>query len=351
MANYATTALAKAQVKASLQFGASETRKLTPSVMGLAISNQNISIPRAEVERVHANRVVDINFLSKIAAGSATGKTANHTGSIGDSSKVNLSYITHVETFSLPRKLADNNVYSYDELFYNQYIQAWGNLIARHDASALAYVVANRCQLTAANLATPLVASGLGSSAWNDTLLALEINQANKNTRLQKAEQFMKARYFNGQYDVIADLGTNGDLQFLVNQGAGNAQNTAFQFGNSMVTATQSIISSDYNQGAFLILPKGGLAGINWNDTQNLKGIMSGENEVGTLTTDVCPLGYNVKADLSMYTKRADTSADTVGGSTQDILDQFELTLTIAYAVSPLTTTDDSVAHLVGLVS
>jgi len=347
MANYATSALAKAQVKASLQFGANETRSKTPSVMALAVQNSAISIPRADVERVHEKRVVDINFFSKINAGSATAKSAEHTGSIGDSSKVNLVYVSHVETFSLPHKLADNNVFGYEEILTNQYTQAWKNLVQRHDQSAFDLAIASRCQLAAAGLVTPLAAAGL-AGAWNGTTFALEIPVADKNLRLQKAEAFMQARYFNGQYDVIADLATNSDFQFLVNQGAGNNQNTAFQFGNSMITKTQGIVSSAYALGAFLILPKGGLAGINWNDPMNKRNENVG-GTVGMFTTVADPFGYGVTADLSMYTKRADTSGDTVSGSVQDLLDQYEITLTVAYAVSPLTAAGDGVAHLVGL--
>lgn len=349
MANYATSALAKAQVKASLQFGANETRSKTPSVMALAVQNSAISIPRAEVERVHEKRVVDINFFTKIAAGSGTAKAAAHTGSVGDSAKVNLVYVTHVETFSLPHKLADNNVFGYEEILTNQYTQAWKNLVQRHDQSALDLVLSSRCQLAAAGLVTPLAAAGLAGS-WNDTNYALEIANANKNLRLQKAEAFMAARYFNGQYDVIADLSTNADFQFLVNQGAGNAQNTAFQFGNSMITKTQGIVASDYALGAFLILPKGGLAAVNWNDAMNKRNENIG-GEVGMFTTVTDPFGYGVNADLSMYTKRADTSADTTSGSVQDLLDQYEVALTMAYAVSPLTASGDGVAHLVGLIA
>jgi hypothetical protein len=349
MANYAATALAKAQVKASLQFGASETRALTPSVMALAYKNSSISIPRAEIERVHENRVVDINFFAKTAAGSITAKAYNHTGPVGDSAKVNLSYNTVVEPFSLPMKLANNNVFGYEEMFANKYMQAWQNLVARQDALALALVTSDRCQLTAATLATPLTASGAGS--WSDANFALEISQASKKQALQKAEAFMMARYFNGQYDVIADLQMKSEFDFLLNQGAGNNQNTNFQFGNSLITPTQSIISGDYSLGSFFILPKGGLAGVCWNDKMNKQGIDEGRTETGVFTTAVDPFGYGVKADVSMYTKRADTSADTVGGSTEDLVTYVELSLTMAYATNPLTLAGDGVPTLVGITA
>ena len=127
MPNYVLSALAKAQVKASQEFGASETRAITPTVLSMACANTNATISQAEQERVHEKRVVDITFFQKIAAGTDTAKQAAHTGSKGDSAKVNLNYVTIVEKFSINAKLSDNNVYSEQEIFNNQYIQAWKN--------------------------------------------------------------------------------------------------------------------------------------------------------------------------------------------------------------------------------
>lgn len=352
MANelYVLSALAKAQVKASQQFGASETRAVTPAVMGLALQNAAISIPAAEQARVHEKRVVDITFFSKKAAGSTTAKSINPTGTKGSSNKVNLVYVTHVESFSVNAKLADNNVYSEQEIFQNEYSQAWKALLTRHNQSATDYILANRCQLSAATQATAIANSGAG--VWNETNYALEIPQAKKNLRLSNAEAFMKARLFDGQYDIIADLSTEAEMRFLMNQGAGNAQNLAGQFGNSNIVPSQVGISTiaEYVNGQFIILPKGGFAGICWNDQMNLRNTDKGL-AVGMFTTVSDPFGYGCKADLMIKSALVDSSADTVSGSTQDIIDTYEMSLTIAYVLNPLTATGDSVAHLAAIVA
>lgn len=352
MANelYVLSALAKAQVKASQQFGASETRAVTPAVMGLALQNASISIPAAEQARVHEKRVVDITFFSKKAAGSTTAKSITPSGTKGSSNKVNLVYVTHVESFSVNAKLADNNVYSEQEIFQNEYSQAWKALLTRHNQSAVDYIIANRCQLAASALATPIANSGAGT--WNETNYALEIPQAKKNLRLLAAESFMKARYFDGQYDVIADLATEAELKALMYQGANNGVNTNFQFGNSNIVASQVGLTSvaEYANGQMLILPKGGFAGICWNDQMNLRNTDKGL-AVGMFTTVSDPFGYGCKADLMIKSALVDSSADTVSGSTQDIIDTYEMSLTIAYVLNPLTTSGDAVAHLAAIVA
>jgi hypothetical protein len=89
-----------------------------------------------------------------------------------------------------------------------------------------------------------------------------------------------------------------------------------------------------------------------WNDQLNKSGsVNSGETEVGTMGTTSDPFGSGAVGDISMYTQRADTSANTTGGSTQDVIDQWELSLTIAYALPPLSVTGDSVVHLIGQAS
>ncbi len=90
------------------------------------------------------------------------------------------------------------------------------------------------------------------------------------------------------------------------------------------------------------------LAGLNWNEGLNRKGIDYGNNTTGNLGTMSDPLGSGAVADISYYVARADTSANGSGGSTQDMVPQWELTLTVGYVVPPLSLASDSVIHLAG---
>lgn len=349
MANYATSVLAKGQSVVSKLYQTPEQRRKLPTVMQLALKNQSISIPNAQDLRVSPLRTVDVNYLTNITAGSATAKTAVHTGTYGDSAKINVVYVQHVETFSMPRKLADNNVYADMQLFNNLYDMKWKNLRTRHDTSALAFLIANRCQLLSAVI-TPDAASA-NAGTWNDANFALEISQSNFPVFMQKAKSFMAARKYTGGYDVIADLQLAAAFEYQMNQGQGNATNTSFQFGDASINTTQDVVSSNYSLGSMLIMPQYTLAGLVWNEALNKRGVNAGENEVGFLGTIADPLGSGAIADISMYTARADTSADTTGGSPQDVVDQWEIALTIGYVVPPLSTASDSVIHLIGNVA
>jgi hypothetical protein len=346
MANYATTVKVKARVKASQQFSSAEQREITPSILGLALQNQSISIPDVVAERTHEKRVVDVNYLKKNTSALGTAKAALHTGTMGDSGATNVTYVTQVANFAIPRKLADNNIFGYQEIFNNEYVNAWRKLRTAQNTAGLDYLIANRCQLSASDLAVPVTASGAGT--WDDTIKGLEVSQSDKNFILQKAESFMNTRYFGGSYDFVVDPRISDLMRYLINQGAGNNQSLTWQFGNSRIIPHQGIISSAFTSGSGIIMPTGALAGLVWNDTLNKKGVSDG-GEIGTFGTDLDPFGSGAVADFSMYTKRSDTSADTASGSTQDLMDYWEFTLTVGYVTDVLSATGDGVAHLVGL--
>jgi hypothetical protein len=349
MANYAVSVLAKGQSIVSDKYQAPEQRRKVPTVMELALQNESISIPDANELRKSPLRTVEINYFTNVTQGSGTTKAYNHTGSHGDSGKITLVYVTHVETFSIPRKIADNSIFTYQNMFNNLYEMKWKNLRTRHDSSALSFLLSNRCQLAKAVIDPQIASANPGN--WNETTYALEISATDRARFAQKAQMFMAARYLQGEYDVVADLQTAGEFQYQQQQGSGNSANTSWQFGPMNIAATQDQISSDYSLGASLWLPRGLFAGMYWNEQLNKRGVNAGENEIGVLGTQADPFGSPAVADISMYTQRADTSSDTTGGSTQDIVDQWELSLTIAYALPPLSTSGDSVTHLIGQAS
>lgn len=352
MADYAASVLAKGQTVVTQKYQTPEQRRKIPTVMELALKNQKISIPNAQDLRLSPLRIVDVNFLTNIAAGSATAKVAAHTGTYGDSSKINVVYVTHVETMSLPRKLAYNNIHSYQDLFNNLFEMKWKNLRTRHDSSALAFLLANRCQLASSAINPQIASAGFSDTStigsWDGTNFAGVITAAEKARFIQWAKAFMASRLYTGPYDIVSDLQLAAQFEYQLNQGQGNAANTSFQFGDAAIAATQDAVSSFYPQGSALVMPQGTLAGLTWNEGLNKAGVNAGQNSVGSLGTVADPLGSGAIADISMYTARADTSANTTGGSTQDIVDQWELALTIGYVTPPLSTASDSVIHLFG---
>ena len=343
MADYQSSVIAKAQAVITPDLQQYEQRRFTPTALALAVKNQNYSIPDAQALRVSPKRVVDIYFYNKVAAGSDTAKEALHSGGYGDSSSTNLVYVSYVEKIGMPIKIADNNFMTYQGMFNNLYQEKWKNLIDRHNNYATSFLQTNRVQLAEATMKSQLQVSGL-ANYWNGTNSALEIPATLRNRYIDKVKAAMKARSFKGELDILADVSVMSEVNFYMNQGAGNFNNTSYQFMGCNFAESQVLIDSAYGSGTSLVMPKGSFAGLIWNEAANRENRANDrEGAIGTLTTVNDPFGLGLTADLSMYRQRADTSANTSGGSTQDMIDQYEITLTVAYALAPLVTSLDSV--------
>lgn len=345
MANYATEALVNGQAILLKKLNAHEQRRQMPTVMEMALKNQEFSNPDAQTLRVSPLRTVDVNFNLDIAAGSAVAKTYNHTGNIGDSGKVNVVYVQYVETFSLPRKIAFNSIQSYTSMWANQYEMKWKNLRTRHDNAALAYAYSQRNQLDAVTMGARLASAGLGGY-WDvsNNNFALALPNSQDSLFIAQIKAAMASSFYGPEFDVICDIQTALRIENYMNQGAGNQNNTSWQFADCNFVRTQQVIDSNYTAGATLAMPKGSLLGLNWNEGLNVQGVFEDiGGPVGYFTTVADPFGSGAVADLSAYTARADTSANLTGGAPQDILDQWELTLTVGYAVAPLALANDGV--------
>ncbi|MDB5288537.1 MAG: hypothetical protein JWR05_3486 [Mucilaginibacter sp.] len=341
MANYAASVLAKGQAKLSAKFQAPELRAQMPTVLAMALKNQDYSIPNAAKLRTSPLRPVDVNFFKNIAPGTGTAKAALHTGTIADSNVVNLSYVQVVETFSLPAKLSDNSIYEQQDIFNNQYEQAIRNIRTRLDIAALAYLYAHRCQLSAAVMNGRTASFGPGS--WDGVNFALPIDNSKQKVFMQQAKLFMAANNYTGPYDMVADLQTSGNFEFEKNQGSSNANNFSFQFGDADIYTTQQLIDAAFGAGATLMMPRGTFAGLNWNEALNRRGYGSMvPSTLGMVGTQLDPMGSGLELDVSWYTGRADTSANATGGSTQDFVDQWEFTGTVGFATPPLSLAGDS---------
>jgi len=344
MSDYATAVLAKGQAVVAAKYNTAEQRRQVPTVMGLALKNQSYSIPDANELRKSPLRPVEINYFTNVAPGTGTAKAYNHTGTYGDTGKVTLVYISVVETIGLPRKIADNNIITYQAMFNNLYEMKWKNLRTRQDNAALAFLYANRTQIPAATMNPSIAAAN--AATYNAANFALEIGQQQKNLFIQGVKSTMSSRFYAGELDLVTDLQLAANFEFQMNQGAGNYQDLGFQFNGCSINKTQVPVDTTYPQGALFALPQGMFAGLNWNEALNRRGVDGGDtSSIGILSTAADPFGSGAIADLSMYTQRGDTSGVTTSGSTQDIIDQWELTLTMAYALPPLSLTGDSVVH------
>lgn len=332
---YSSSLLTNAQVKLATKYNEAEMRRKEKPVLSIATRNAQYTLPDWNALKTAEARTVEVKYLKQTAAGSATAKVYNHTGTKGATGTMNLAHTCLTETFYTSQKMAQNNVFGFEQLFQHQLEQAVQNLKDRAETAGLAYLAAHNCQLTG------ITAKGGGT--WNDGNTALEITD--QDYFVQQAKNFMRGRYFIGEYDMVCDLNLYSTIERKMWQGAGNSTNLNPQMQGVNFAPTSETVSSNYSQAAF-IMPSGTFTALNWNDPLNRNGYAK-PGSVGEFTTLLDPFGSGLIFDISTYTARANESSN--GGGVQDVNDQWEVSLWIGWGLPPLSTANDSSVHLVGI--
>ena len=151
-------------------------------------------------------------------------------------------------------------------------------------------------------------------------------------------------------YDTAIDIISNMPGHALairkLNQGVANSTNTSFQFENMMLHASKNIAAYTNSVATSFILPQGTVSMVTRNDALNLA---NEDTKIQTYTTVTDPFGLGLKADLHFYETRGDTRS--VGGTEQDEIVQWELTLQYAIDEAPLSEANDSTIHKSTLLS
>lgn len=334
MANYTASALLAAQTKLTGKFNEAELRRKRNPALEMAMKNMAITLPGHQEVRKKDTRPVKAYYKTKRASGSATAKSHNHTGGKADSAEITLAWVNFTELFSIHLKQGQSNIFSYQEQLAHEIMESAQNLHGRAGTAALAYLQAYRNQLASVDTAN--------TGTWNATNFSLEIDAVNAKHFLQYGASFMRQQDHRPQFDLLADVQQYTVLQQVLNQGAGNNTNLAWQSQDyAFIGETNETIDPNYTNGSALIMPTGTFAAMPWNDPVNLKGKGDMDSVLGGYTTLVDPLGTGLLFDVHGYTERADGSS--LGGSTQDEVLQVSITLSLGWALPPLSTANDSV--------
>lgn len=343
MANFATAALVKAQAKLIGAFQSGELRYREPAVHKLFVENTSIMAPDYNQLRTREDRAVETNYFTRTSRSLGTGRSHNHTGAQGDSGLLTPSWTTYNDEFVSYLKEADNKVYSFEEIHMSKMQNAIANFMEGLEAVAAAYLFANR---TGVNVAT---ADGT-FDATDDTFEIAE--STNGSNAIAITKMVMDVNGWQGSaYTIVADSIAYRKFWSQMNQGAGNATNTSFQFGNVRIvhdptlTASAAGLVSAYSKGYWIVVPQGTIAALPWIPKQNREGVDFGNISMyGQILNPVDGLAYAIHT----YKEAADGSS--TGGYTQDVKIETEISIDIAYQHSPDSTSTESSLFAFALV-
>lgn len=321
MTNFISSVLALGQAKFTNQF--TDLAEWRP-VDHAAISTMNMGIianPLLRELRTSEKRSVTAYLPIRQAAGGGTGRSYNHTGSFGDSKAVPVSWGTLSETFKISETLANNNVLTGAEMFASELKNAIDNLLIRSNALLVASLVADKS----------LVSKG----GANGTFAAGDYTLPNSyaDFYFQEVQAMMRKNRYTTPLISIADSKALVLAQKIGWQGAQNAQNLNPQFAGQTIVGTNEALLG--GEGSVLTFPANGVAFQPWIPIENRKPLDGNKilTSVGTKGQIFVPeLGVNFA--VHAYSSRADT--DAAGGSAQDVVTEFEISIDWAYLSSPL---------------
>jgi hypothetical protein len=344
MSYFTTSALLAGQAKFTDRMTSGEWR-LPDSVAFNAAAKSLIANPSLADLRTREDRSVYAYFPIRQAATTGTSRAYAHTGALGDSLSKTITWSTFSEPFSISIKQADNNVFSFSEMYASSLQNAILNLINRADAWFVAALITDKTQYSA----------GGGKGVWNGSSLNTEVPLSEQNYLFQNIRQLLEYNLYKGQLIVIADDYASVLSQRLMALGSGNAINYGFQFaGMDVLTTTRTILGTTNYSGSSIAYQNGLVAVEPWIPKQNRKALdpekaVEYNGDYGQFFVPSLP---GVPFAIHSYALRADQS--NIGGYNQDVLIQLEVSFDLAYVSAPISTfrsASDSVVYTIGQLS
>jgi hypothetical protein len=334
MASFSSSNLVAAQAKLSEQFTKSEWREKVLPTLTLGLDNGDPLIPGATELRKREDRPVYGYATKRSSNALLTQRTATHTGQRPDSYQIPFTWATYAQTFSISLKMMDTNVYGFDTAMQTGIKNCILDIHSQIETDAVNNLLTYKTQVAVAN--------PIGTRVpYNAANRAYEIAAGDSKQFYQLAKTVMKMnRYNDPTFDILSSASTIVNSDFYASQGTGNAQNTAFQYAGMNPVLATDLTDANYANGVALVMPKYTFCLIPWIPKQNRQGYGDYNSYVGGFGSMMDPMGTGLEFAVHGYSLRSDTTSQN--GVAQDVEMQFEMSVDVAFAISPLSTANAS---------
>lgn len=342
MADYVSSALLAFQSKINKRFNANELREQQNPILRNGLSYSDFIIGNVADIKQSDKRTVYTYYLKKMAATTGTARTFAPTGTQADSGQVTLTWVTFSENLGINMQVGMDNVFDTMTLLDHQIMDKQRILRERIGQYIVSQLYSNRTQASPATTATR-------NMTWNGVTFAFENDNAQSNLFYENAASIMRQAKYYDKFDVVADPLVAKIARFNQFQGAGNAQNLAYQFqsynpgGIMEHSSLGNEVATNYATGVALVLPTASFAVIPWIPKINRDGFGDYESYNGGFGTVPDATGQALTYAVRAWAQKADTSA--LGGTVQDIHLDMELSVDIAFNVAPISTAGETAIY------
>lgn len=354
MADYTASALLAFQSRINKKYNAAELRELQNPILRNALTYADLLGGTQTVEDIKKSdkRSVYTYYLKRMAATNGTARAYAPTGVQADSGQVTLSWVTFSETLSQYMQVGADNVFDDVTLLDHQITDKQRILRERIGTYIVQQLHTNRTQTS---YSATLGAGGTDATknmSWNGTNFAFENPASTKSTFFQLAANVMDQNKYYGQFDVVADPVSFASAEYLMAQGAGNAQNLSFQFkrfnpnGIMQHSVLGTTVAEAYPLGCGIVLPAASFAVIPWIPAINRTGWGNFSEYNGAFSTVPDATGLPLIYAVRGWTQKVDGSAN--GSVTQTVQVNMELSVDIAFNTAPISNSGETPVYEFG---
>jgi len=296
-------------------------------IVEIFMKDREFTIPNLAAIRKADTQTTTAMYLKKKDFTVGSSKDCAVTGEQSGSAKVDLTWVTKTVKIATSFKQHAGNEVSQARALANDLYNAEVSLFfgaSGLDAALLTYLETNKSGV-----------NNGGSGSFDATNDIMAIATANIDDFYNLVTADMQMNNYNPMFLEAHDTMWTAKQRKYVNQGAGNSTNTAFQFAGFEFYASNLITTGTIGSNAYTsihyIVPEQGVAILDWNDPLNVAGATLGDKEWSTYQSILMP---GLTLDLYKIKACADTSAN--GGGTQDLTENWELSLNYALAKQPV---------------
>lgn len=347
MANYSTGRWSAFQYKINQLMQMPEFKyKPSPALMKF-LKNTDFLVPASAKEAALGTKqsdqdVVYLNSIAKQSISTGSARAYNHTGSVNDSTRITATFTTYTADFTYSIKSAGRTIWDQAEIVSKQTISA---VIALHEAietALLASLNTNKSQVV--NSLTPR------SGTWDATNYIFQVLNADYDLWMQRVRGFMREQYYRGVgMEAVLDETLWQKGEYMVQQGAGNASNLAWQQSgiDAGMSPTQELTLDSGYVGMGYVMPAGGIGVLPWIPKQNKEGFGDIGNIGGVYASIPDPLGSGLTFAVHEYYAGADN--ESAAGESQDVNVHVEISVDLAPIYALMSTANASPVYKFGV--
>jgi len=306
-----------------------ELRKTKNMVVEAFLRNRNFTVPNLAEIKNATTQATYFEYMKSHTFTVNTAKSNTPSGEKSGSGKTALSWSTKTFVVNLPTKQYHGNEVSramgFAYSLWNGEKSFWNTMAA----TLVAYLNTNKTTVNAGDTYDGTLASG-----------TMSISNANAEQFYNIVNGHMFLNNFDGPYIDIYSSYWQKYVRHYQNQGAGNDENLAYQFGEFLFHPANSLTPGEGNLAKHYVIPEGGIVMLDWNEKSNRNNDKMAAVELTTVPSLFFP---DVTFDVMIKESLGDTSDD--GGTLQDITLTYEFALNYALATQPFTTSGQTAIH------